>query len=621
MSAFPKMAASKTAKILLIVGGVLIVLFVFMVVVIALLMGSMSRPSVAENSVLVLSVSGELPDYVPEDELAKAFGIGGQQSFTSLLTQLRKAKVDKRIGGILLDIKFPGIGWGKAKELRDAIADVRASGKPVYAYMEIGMNRDYYIATAADKIFLAPAGDLYINGFAAEAMFYKGSLDKLGIETEVIQIGPKYKNAPDQYTRKEMGEGQREVINAILDEYFKHFTAAIAEGRSRSIDDVAGIIDNAPYHAAQAKELGLVDDAITRDDVYKRFKERLGYGESEELKTIRGGAYREIPSDSLGLNNGDRVAVIFGTGPIMLGSSSDGTWGAQTVGSDTVVKAINDAASDSSIKAIVLRVDSPGGSALASDLMWHAVENAKSKGKPVVVSMADVAASGGYYISTNADKIVAEPTTITGSIGVFGLLPSFEGTLAKLGIGADGIKTTPLSGEPDLFNGPSPVADTIIQASVDSIYQRFLGIVAESRGKKPAQIDAVAQGRVWDGGTARQLGLVDGFGGLDEAIAKAGALAKIDDPQGQVRYLERPASFEEKLLDLLAEDTASDQPATDGFAALAPDASITDALVQLRSVLSGPRIQVRCLECPVSAPAPVTSADKSFFAAFRDWLF
>lgn len=528
MSAFPKMAASKTAKILLIVGGVLIVLFVFMVVVIALLMGSMSRPSVAENSVLVLSVSGELPDYVPEDELAKAFGIGGQQSFTSLLTQLRKAKVDKRIGGILLDIKFPGIGWGKAKELRDAIADVRASGKPVYAYMEIGMNRDYYIATAADKIFLAPAGDLYINGFAAEAMFYKGSLDKLGIETEVIQIGPKYKNAPDQYTRKEMGEGQREVINAILDEYFKHFTAAIAEGRSRSIDDVAGIIDNAPYHAAQAKELGLVDDAITRDDVYKRFKERLGYGESEELKTIRGGAYREIPSDSLGLNNGDRVAVIFGTGPIMLGSSSDGTWGAQTVGSDTVVKAINDAASDSSIKAIVLRVDSPGGSALASDLMWHAVENAKSKGKPVVVSMADVAASGGYYISTNADKIVAEPTTITGSIGVFMGKPVVKGLYDWLGISNQYVLRGKNAG---IFRSTEKWTPEERAKMVDQTnriyYDDFLPKVAAGRKMEVEAVNTIGQGRVWTGTQARENGLVDEFGGFEKAIEIAKQLADL----------------------------------------------------------------------------------------------
>lgn len=209
------MASSKTAKIVLIVGGLLFVLFIVGIIALVSMADRFGRPSVAENSVLVLNVSGNLPDYSPEDPLAKAIGIHQPQSFTSLLTQLRKAKVDKRIGAVLLDINFPDVGWAKADELRDAIKDFRDSGKPAYAFMEIGTNKDYYIATAAEKIFLPPSGDLYINGFAANAMFYKGSLDKLGIETDVIQIGPKYKNAPDQYTKKEMGEGQREVINAV----------------------------------------------------------------------------------------------------------------------------------------------------------------------------------------------------------------------------------------------------------------------------------------------------------------------------------------------------------------------------------------------------------------------
>src|SRR5690606_20990512 len=220
------MASSKTAKVLLIAGGAALVIFLLAIIGIVLIADQLGRPNVPENSVLVLSVSGGLPDYVPEDPVAEAMGFGGEQSFTSLLTQLRKAKADNRIGAVLLDINFPGIGWGKAEELREAIKDLRESGKPVYAYMEMGMNKDYYIATAAEKIYLPPPGDLWINGLAAEAMFYKGSLDKLGVETDVIQISPKYKNAPDQYTKKEMGEGQAEVINAILDEYFARFTQA-----------------------------------------------------------------------------------------------------------------------------------------------------------------------------------------------------------------------------------------------------------------------------------------------------------------------------------------------------------------------------------------------------------
>ena len=254
----------------------------------------------------------------------------------------------------MLDIDFPGIGWGKADELRDAVKDFKTSGKPVYAYMEIGTNREYYLATAADKIFLPPSGDIYINGFAAEAMFYKGSLDKLGIEADVIQIGPKYKNAPDQYTRKEMSDGQREVLNAVLDEYFSRFTGAIAESRKKSVDDVKALVDAAPYNANQAKALGLIDDAFYRDQVDDDLKAKLGYKADDKLRTISGGEYREIPSDSLGLNKGEKVAVIYASGAINIGRSSNGPLNGEMVGSDTMVSAINDAAEDKAIKAIVL---------------------------------------------------------------------------------------------------------------------------------------------------------------------------------------------------------------------------------------------------------------------------
>src|SRR5580765_893995 len=223
------MAISRTSKVLLILGSVLVVLIVVGVIALALFAERMGRPTIENNSVLVLKVAGDLPDYVPEEPVAKLFGIPQEQSFSSLITQLRKAKFDNRIGAVMLDIDFPSIGWGKADELRDAVKDFKTSGKPAYAYMEIGTNREYYIATSADKIFITPSGDLYVNGFAAEAMFYKGSFDKLGIETDVIQFGEKYKNAPDQYTKKEMGDGQQEVVNAVLDEYFKQCTNAIAE--------------------------------------------------------------------------------------------------------------------------------------------------------------------------------------------------------------------------------------------------------------------------------------------------------------------------------------------------------------------------------------------------------
>jgi protease-4 len=239
--------------------------------------------------------------------------------------------------------------------------------------------------------------------------------------------------------------------------------------------------------------------------------------------------------------------------------------------------------------------------------------------------MGSVAASGGYWVATPADFIFAEPSTITGSIGVFGILPSFQGTLAKLGMGADGIKTTPLSGEPDLLKGPSPEANRLIQASVESIYRHFLGIVSQSRRKPPAEIDKIAQGRVWDGGTARQLGLVDGFGGLQEAIAKAGELAKLDRDHRGVRYLERPQSFKESVLEMLATEDIDDGVApADALSAIGgrPEQELAAAIAELRSILAGPRIQARCLECgpAAAAPVPLTRADKGFLAALAEWL-
>jgi protease-4 len=521
------MAISKSTKVLLIIGGVLLVMLIVGIIGGALLIEHMGRPSVENNSVLVLKVSGDLPDYVPEEPLTKAFGIQQEQSFSSLLTQLRKAKIDNRISALVLDINFPGIGWGKADELRDAVKDFRASGKPAYAYMEIGSNREYYIATSADKIYLPPSGDLYINGFAAEAMFYKGSLDKLGIETDVIQFGEKYKNAPDQYTKKKMGDGQREVINNIIDEYYGHLKNAIAESRKKSVDEIDPIIDNAPYSAPEAKEKGLIDDALYRDQVYAQLKDRLGYKADDELRTISGSQYRDIPSDSLGLNKGERVAVIYASGAINVGHSTDSPFGGQMVGSDTIVKAVNDAAADNSIKAIVLRVDSPGGSALASDLMWKAIEDAKAK-KPVVVSMSDVAASGGYYIACNANKIVAEPSTITGSIGLFLGKPVLKGFYDWLGVSNEYVTKGKNAG---IFKETEHWTDSEMQKMREEAhhiyFDNFVAKVAKGRGKTNEEVDAIGEGHVWTGTQAKSNGLIDEFGGLEKAIDVAKQLADL----------------------------------------------------------------------------------------------
>ncbi len=259
---------------------------------------------------------------------------------------------------------------------------------------------------------------------------------------------------------------------------------------------------------------------------------------------------------------------------------------------------------------------------LASERIRQALLEAKSKKIPIVVSMGSVAASGGYWVSTPADFIYAEPSTITGSIGVFGVIPSFQGTLQKLGVGADGVKTTPLSGEPDLFKGPSPEASQLIQTGVEAMYGRFLNIVAQSRHKTPQQVDQIAQGRVWDGGTAHQLGLVDAFGGMSEAIAKAAQLAGLGNERG-VRYLERQPGFRDQLIDALANNDSDGTAAPgDAFSMLArePEQQLASVIAEVRSIMAGPSIQARCLECPAVAPARIEAKDLTLLGLIREWL-
>ncbi len=520
------MATSKTAKTLLIIGGIVIAFVLISIIGLVLIAESIGKTSVPENSVLVLKVSGELPDHVPQDPLANLFGIEQQQSFSSLLMQLRKAKVDTRIGAVLLDIEFSSFGWGKADELRRAIKDFRKSGKPIYAYTELGMNKEYYVASAAEKVFMPPTGDIYVNGFAANVMFYRGSLDKLGIEPEVIQIG-KYKNAPDQYTRKEMSEGQREVINAILDDLYGRLVDNIAKDRKLSAETVKEIIDTAPHRGTEAKKLGLIDGAKYRDEIYAELKKKLGYKEEDKIRKISASRYKEVRSDSLGLNTGERVAVIYASGAINTGRSNSSPFGGKTLGSDTIVQAVDRAAEDESIKAIVLRVDSPGGSALASDLMWHSIENAKKK-KPVVVSMADVAASGGYYISTNANKIVAEPSTLTGSIGVFLGKPVVKGFYDWVGVTNEYVmrgKNAGLFRETEKWTEEERAK---FQEQANYIYYSdFVPKVAKGRNMSEEKVNSLGQGRVWTGKQAKVNGLIDEFGGLEKAIEIAKNLAKL----------------------------------------------------------------------------------------------
>jgi len=537
------MAMSSGRKIAFIIAGLLLGLVLIAAVAIGLLVMALDNtPNIRDNSVLVLRVEGGLPDYSAADPaMSRLFG-GDPNSLSNLLLQLRKAKADKRIGAVLLDVGLVGAGWAKSGEIREAVADFRKSGKPIYAYMEFGADKELYIATAAERVYVAPIGDLFVNGLAAEAMFFRGSFDKLGIYWDSYQIG-KYKTAPERFTRKEMSEGERETINSLLDEIYKTYVGAIAEARRKSPEDVMAFIDSAPHNARRAAEAGLIDGALYRDEVEAELKKRLGgYKDDERLRKVSMSDYRRVEPESLGLNDGERIAIIFAAGPINPGSSSDGTFGGeQTIGSDTVVRALNEARENKSVKAIVLRVDSPGGSIYPSDLIWRAVEEAKKK-KPVVISMSDLAASGGYYVSMGANRIVAHPLTLTGSIGVFAYKPVMKGFYDWVGVSSEYVtrgKNAGIFRETEQF---TPDERKTFEGIINHYYwDEFLPKVAQ--GRKLPNVEAVhevAQGRVWTGAQAKERGLVDEFGGLDRAVEVAKELAGIPADKG-VRRVVYPA--------------------------------------------------------------------------------
>lgn len=543
------MAMSRTRKTVLIIGGIVLALVLVVLIGLAALVATFRQrePAIAENSVLTLRIAGELPDYVPADPFRRIFG-GPEQSLSNLVLQFKKAKVDTRIKTILLTIDMSGAGWAKSEEIRDAIADFRTSGKPVYAYMEYATDKEYFLATACDKIYLAPPGELFINGLAADVMFFRGSLDKLGIYPDMIQMG-KYKTAVETFTRKDMSDANREFMNSWLDDSFNRYVDAIAKARGKSPQDIRAIIDDAPHSPVKAKELGLIDGVAYRDEVEKELKSKLGYKETDQLNMVRSSSYNAVDPESLGLDKGEKIAVIYATGEINSGISENSPSGDQSIGSDTMVRALNEARDDKTIKAIVIRVDSPGGSGLASDIIWRAVELAKAK-KPVVISMGDVAASGGYYIAAGANKIIAQPSTITGSIGVFAGKPVIKGFYDWLGISNEYI----LRGKQAGMFRESEKFTTEERAKFEDLvkrmyYEEFVPKVAKGRNKTPEYIDSVAQGRVWTGAQGKENGLVDEFGGLDRAVEVAKELANIPKDKGVHRViLPYPQTFLQELL-------------------------------------------------------------------------
>ena len=489
------------------------------------------EPQVAGNSTLLLKVGGDLQ----EVETGGVFGplFEPPPTVRSVVDMLRKAKVDKRVTGVILRPTGTAALWGKVQEVRDAIIDFRTSGKPIIAFMEYGGEQEYYLASACDKVFLAPVSSLDLTGIATYELFLRGALDKIGVYPDVLHVG-EYKTAANTFTEKTYTPSHLEMAQSLNTDLYEQLVRGLAEGRHKTPEEIRALIDHGPFQPADAIRAGLIDDVAYEDELDD--KVALGKGTA---RTLSADDYRQVSVQSLGLNKGPRIAVVYAVGMITSGESNYDQVAGQSVGSDTIVAYLRKVRADDSIKAVVLRIDSPGGSAIASDIIWREVMLTREK-KPVIASMSDVAASGGYYIAMPAHQIVAQPGTLTGSIGVVMLKLAIGGTLEKLGLNMERVTSGKYA---DLYAPDRPFTAeerAKIEESMHVIYEAFVEKAAAGRKTTPERIDSIAQGRVWTGVQAKNNGLVDELGGLDRALILAKRRAKIDE-KAEVEVVVYPA--------------------------------------------------------------------------------
>jgi protease-4 len=482
------------------------------------------QPSVAKNSTLLLRLDTDLHEFSPDDVFRQLFSGGAPPTLANVVESLRKAKVDKRVGAVIIvpsGLQAPL--WGKVQEVRDAILDFRKSGKPAIAYLEYADDRTYYLASACSQVFLMPTSSLDLNGLASYELFLRGTLDKFGAYPDFVHIGD-YKTAANQFTEKGFTPTHREMSDSLNRDMYEQLLRGIAEGRRKTDAEVTALIDEGPFLPEEAVTAGLVDGLAYFDQIDDKIK-LPGGGKNE----IEFRDYANISASSLGLNKGPRIALIYATGVIVSGSSGFDALAGPVIGSDTLIRHIREARNDSSVRAIVLRVDSPGGSAVASDAIWRelVITRDEKPARPLVVSMSDLAASGGYYIAMAAPHIVAQPATLTGSIGIVAGKLVTGGTWAKLGANIESVSR---GRNAEIYSPARPFNESEraeLVGNLEAFYRQFVDKAARSRRMSSEKLHAVAQGRVWTGRQARHLGLVDELGGLDRAIAAAKQRAKI----------------------------------------------------------------------------------------------
>jgi protease IV len=567
--------------------GFLIAMLLFIVIIVMMISSSISSfkddqtVDVNDNSVLELKLNNpitERTDNNPLDNLGIGFGSKKETGLNDILKCIKKAEIDSRINGILLHLSSVNGGIASVKEIRDALLAYKKSGKFLYAYSDSYSQAGYYLASCADSIFIQPEGSVDFHGLSANLMFLKGTLEKLEIEPEIIRHG-KFKSAVEPFINDKMSKENREQTQVFVGSIWTSMLNDISASRKISSDELQKLADQLEGRSAEtAVNARLVDRIAYYDNVLTSIRKKTKQEENEKVRTVELSNYSKTYV-KMSKTGAGKIAVIYAFGEIVSGKGDD-----DNIGSDRISEAIRKARMDSSIRAIVFRVNSPGGSAIASDVILREAKLAKAA-KPFIVSMGDYAASGGYYISCAADTIVAEPTTITGSIGVFGLLFNTQKLMNnKLGITFDTVRTARMADIGSPTRKMTEQERAVIQSEVERIYDTFLGHVANGRGMTKAEVDSIGQGRVWSGTDALRLGLVDVIGGIDDAIAIAARKANLTD----YRTIELPEQkeFFEKLMEDF-NDQASVKIAREQYG------DLYDAYTGIRSILKQKGILAR----------------------------
>ncbi|MEJ8801614.1 signal peptide peptidase SppA [Pontibacter sp. H249] len=527
--------------------GLLIFFFISVLILIGIAASAASDDEVKikEGSVLELKLDKPIKERDPKNPFAElGFSFGGFSSSDGLdqiKAAIRRAKTDDNIEGIFLNMSFVDAGMGKLEEIRNELIDFKKSGKFVVSYTDLSMEKAYYVASVSDKIYVNPMGTIEFNGMSSELFFFKRLLDKLNIEAQIFKVGT-YKSAVEPFFLEKASDANREQLNSFLNSINNYQLQNIAKARNIELAELKNVQDNLLVRNPEdAKRYKLVTDIGYFDEAISFIKEKTGKEEKDKLELVQLSKYKKV-KDKNASTSKNRIALIYAEGDIV-----DGEGDEDNIGGRKYADAIREARMDENVKAIVLRINSPGGSALASDIMWREIQLAR-KVKPVIASMSDVAASGGYYMAMGCDTIVAHPNTITGSIGVFGVIPNIQGFLnEKMGITVDHVSTGKFSEAPTITRPMTAQEKEIVQNQIDMIYETFTSKAAQGRNMTQDQLKEYASGRVWSGIEAKQRKLIDVHGGLETAVAIAAKRAGIED---DYRLKELPArkSFLDEFL-------------------------------------------------------------------------